>query len=80
MLHRCAFACGCGRSSRWRSCLLLALFGVTVGRAYLGEAVDRYAEHGPAGTLVDLNGVAQLRDAFNAGAGTPRLVLLLSPT
>ncbi len=60
--------------------LLLALFGVTVGRAYLGEAVDRYAEHGPAGTLVDLNGVAQLRDAFNAGAGTPRLVLLLSPT
>jgi hypothetical protein len=31
-------------------------------------------------TLTDLHGVAQLRSLFEAGKGTTRLVLVLSPT
>ena len=33
-----------------------------------------------AGTLVDLDGVEELRAQFNRDAGKPRIVLLLSPT
>jgi hypothetical protein len=34
----------------------------------------------PAAQLTDIEGVLELRAAFNADSGRPRLVLLLSPT
>jgi ABC-type glycerol-3-phosphate transport system substrate-binding protein len=39
-------------------------------------------ENGAAGSgeLQDVSSVAVVKDAFDADAGTPRLVLLLSPT
>ena len=35
---------------------------------------------GPSPALAELGSVGELRDAFEADAGKPRLVLLLSPT
>lgn len=35
---------------------------------------------GPDATLEPLEGIAELRQAFEEDAGRPRLVLLLSPT
>jgi hypothetical protein len=60
--------------------LLVGFLGATLGRAYVGEALDRFTERGPVAKLVDLRDVTQLGGAFDAAAGTPRLVLLLSPT
>jgi hypothetical protein len=60
--------------------LLVGLLAVTLGRAYGGEVVDRFAEQGPHGTLVELHDLAQFRDVFDDAPAAPRLVLLLSPT
>lgn len=48
--------------------------------SYATEVADRIAHRGPAASLTDLRGTDQLRDAFNRDAGSPRLVLLFSPT
>jgi hypothetical protein len=48
--------------------------------SYATEVADRLAHPGPGASLTDLRGTAQLRDEFNRDAGTPRLVLLFSPT
>jgi hypothetical protein len=48
--------------------------------SYATEVADRLTHPGPGASLTDLRGTDQLRDAFNRDAGTPRLVLLLSPT
>ena len=48
--------------------------------SYATEVTDRLTHLGPAASLTELRGTDQLRDAFNRDAGTPRLVLLFSPT
>jgi hypothetical protein len=48
--------------------------------SYATEVTDRLTHRGPSASLTDLRDVAQLRDAFNHDAGTPRIVLLFSPT
>ena len=48
--------------------------------SYANEVTDRLTHLGPAAPLTDLRGTDQLRDAFNRDAGSPRLVLLFSPT
>jgi hypothetical protein len=59
----------------------LVLVGVYFGgRSYAGEIVGRLGEQGPSARVVDLGSVDQLRAAFNADAGTPRLLVLFSPT
>jgi hypothetical protein len=68
------------------SVLLIVLVGAVAllagGRhgSYATEVADRLTHRGPAASLTDLRGTDQLRDAFNRDAGTPRLVLLFSPT
>ena len=48
--------------------------------SYATEVADRLTHPGPAASLTDLRGTDQLRDTFNRDAGTPRLILLFSPT
>ena len=47
---------------------------------YLGELGDRLSDNGPAASVADLRGVSELQAAFNQAQGSPRLLLLLSPT
>jgi hypothetical protein len=54
-----------------------------VVRGYPTLVVNRVAEARggrPALPVHDLSNVGQLQTAFNAGQGTPRLILLFSPT
>ena len=64
--------------------LLLTIGGLqaTNPHSYVSEAIARIAEtgSGPEAPLTDLSTVNQLQAAFNADAGKPRLILLLSPT
>jgi hypothetical protein len=57
---------------------------VVVGVLAAGLVVDgRFLARGtppPGVTLTDLGGVGQFRSLFDAGGGTTRLVLILSPT
>jgi hypothetical protein len=66
------------------SLLLLSLMilaaAASVGRGLPGELIDRFSERGAMATLTDLTGVNQLQSAFNRADGTPRLILLFSPT
>ena len=52
----------------------------SVARGLPGELIDRFSERGSASTLTDLHDVGQLQTAFNQAEGTPRLILLFSPT
>ena len=45
-----------------------------------GCGLVREPAAGPAGTLQDLQGVAQLQAMFNQDAGNTRIILLVSPT
>jgi hypothetical protein len=55
--------------------LLVFLAGWVVEKKWFSHATP------PAGvTLTDLHGVGQLRDLFDADAGSTRLILVLSPT
>lgn len=49
-------------------------------RGYLSQVRSRMARHGQQAQVVELRSVDQLRRAFNDAAGSPRLVLLFSPT
>lgn len=74
------------RRSTWKTAGLLLLSLVilaaaaSVGRGLPGELIDRFSERGAPATLTDLTAVDQLQSAFNEADGTPRLVLLFSPT
>jgi hypothetical protein len=64
--------------------VLLTIGGLqaTNPHSYVSEVIARIAEteSGPEARLTDLSSVNQLQAAFNADAGKPRLILLLSPT
>ena len=60
--------------------LLVAAFLFLAPGAYPDEVRHRLAETGPSAQVVDLHDVQQLAAAFNQDDGTPRLVLLFSPT
>jgi hypothetical protein len=50
---------------------------------YVPELAERVAEsrsNAPAAPVADLTDLSQLEAAFNAGAGSPRLIMLISPT
>jgi hypothetical protein len=61
--------------------LAVVLLGAyIVVRGYPTEFRARLGEQGPSARVVDLHGIGQLKAAFNQDAGTPRLLLLFSPT
>jgi hypothetical protein len=64
--------------------LILVLVGLGIAaRGYLAEVADRAQEQAsgrPAATLTDLSRIDQLKGAFNAASGEPRLILIFSPT
>jgi len=60
--------------------LVILVGAASVGRGLPGEFLDRFSELGAPATLTDLTSVDQLRSAFNQADGTPRLILLFSPT
>lgn len=76
------------QAGRWAALaltlVLLAAAGVQLANphSYLSEVVARIGEtgSGPDANLTDLNLIGPLQSAFNADAGRPRLILLLSPT
>jgi hypothetical protein len=59
--------------------VLLLIPGLVVARPYLG-AVFGLGFGGQDTTLTDLRSIDDLRTRFDADAGSPRLVLLVSPT
>jgi hypothetical protein len=71
-----------GRPPRRLALAVAALVTVVVVGA--SWVVDRkffaHATPPPGVTLTDLRGVDQLRSLFDAGAGSTRLILVLSPT
>ena len=72
----------------WITAGLVALLVTVAGsqaanpHSYVSEVIARITEtgSGPEARLSELASVAQLQAAFNADAGKPRLILLLSPT
>ena len=63
--------------------LLGGLIAVSPARQYVPEMTTRAAEttsSTPPAAVTDLADVSQFKADFNAAAGTPRLVILLSPT
>jgi hypothetical protein len=62
----------------------LVLVGLGLAaRGYLAELADRAQEQAsgrPAATLTDISGIDQLKSAFNADSGEPRVILIFSPT
>jgi hypothetical protein len=59
---------------------LLALVVVALAACGGGGEQEASSPAPAAGSLRDIAGVLDLRAAFNADSGRPRLVLLLSPT
>lgn len=61
--------------------LVVLIVALTVGQGgYLGELINRVGETGSPVPVHDLNSIGTLREAFNADVGTPRLIMLVSPT
>ena len=63
------------KNKRWKW-LILACVAV----AAIGAGVIGLWKPGPDVVLTDINEIGELRARFNQDKGTPRLVLLLSPT
>jgi hypothetical protein len=62
-------------SSRWRWVILAAVVVAAIIAGVIGSLRPN-----PGITLTNLNNVEELRASFNQDKGTPRLLLLLSPT
>lgn len=63
--------------------VLAGLIAISPARQYVPEMTSRVKETTsavPAAPVTDLSEVGQLQSAFNADAGSSRLVILLSPT
>ena len=60
--------------------LLVAAFLFFPPGTYPDEFRHRLAETGTSARVVDLHDIQQLAAAFNQDEGTPRLVVLFSPT
>ncbi len=69
--------------TRWgvTGAVVVALLGgaVALVQSFLGPVLG-YRCGEPAKTLADMNSMDDLRARFNKAAGSPRLILLLSPT
>lgn len=75
-LRRASFA-----SMAWFAALIVLVGAIVFGRGgYLGELVNRVGETGSPVPVHELNSISTLQQAFNHDAGTPRLILLVSPT
>jgi hypothetical protein len=68
---------------RWgvTAAVVAALLGgaVALVQSFLGPVLGYRCDE-PANTLANMRSIDDLRARFNDGAGSPRLVLLLSPT
>jgi hypothetical protein len=60
--------------------VLVLLVAFIVFSGYPAEISSRQGEHGAPVPVVDLHEVGQLQAAFNHDVGTPRLLVLFSPT
>ncbi len=71
------------RLIRWgvTAAVVVALLGgaVALVQSFLGPVLGYRCDE-PAKVLAHMNSMDDLRDRFNEAAGSPRLVLLLSPT
>jgi hypothetical protein len=71
------------RFTRWgvTAAVMAALLGgaVALVQSFLGPVLGYRCDE-PAKSLVDMRSMDDLRARFNDDAGSPRLVLLLSPT
>jgi hypothetical protein len=59
---------------------LLALVAILLAAWLIAESPLFHKTAPPGVHLTDLNSVGQFQSLFNADVGTPRLVLILSPT
>ena len=60
--------------------VLLLILVLVVAKPYLGAVLGLGFGGGHGTTLTDLHSVDDLRARFDADAGSPRLILLVSPT
>ena len=60
--------------------VLALLVAYVLVRGYPSEIRARIGEQGPPAHVLDLHDIGQLQAAFNHDAGTPRLLVLFSPT
>jgi hypothetical protein len=63
------------QKSRWRWLILAVVVVAAIVAGVIGSLRPN-----PGITLTNLNNVEELRGRFNQDKGTPRLLLLLSPT
>lgn len=63
------------RNSRWRWVILAVVVVAAIIAGVIGSL-----KPDPGVTLTDLNNIDELRARFNQDNGSPRLLLLLSPT